>query len=271
MTIRLNMMVLALGLSGMIITEASAQTTPATEDDSEIPPVTAPNAVKEKPKKTPQTLDAMRKGKIQGQSNHNLARTLTQRIRAKQDAEYQKKLELKRLKNDFELVEKKKSTNQNKEIAKRPPFFVPTDKSPQLNANKTITCIWRPPPHDQSGFDGNYMRVQCNNKTKTCLVAEDMIFKEMPKTKDLPKRVVPTRRRPDNLKYCRYSNQDDIKKLKALGYTLKPAKLDNPYGYKRDHLGSALQTHFDLRSRLLLGVYYTGVIDGDGKRCDHGM
>lgn len=184
---------------------------------------------------------------------------VTKKQRQEAQKKAQEQYQLKQLKRRFGLEQRKTKRSQPQGLFID--YYIPNDNSPQMDRNKSITCVWRR-PQKNSTVDGNNMRIQCDAKTKVCLVAEDLIFKEAPNRQGGQPKLVPTNRTPDNLRYCRYGNMGDYARLKAMGYTFKAAKLDAPYGFKRDRFGRSLQTHFDLRSRLLLGVYYAGVGEG---------
>lgn len=151
--------------------------------------------------------------------------------------------------------EKQRAENAQGDIE----YFLPKDpaNAPQLDYNKPITCSYRP--------GSNVMvRMQCDHEKKECLVAEEAVFRARPNSeggdKDNPE-LVPTDSVPEQLSGC-YTlvQQEEFAQLEARGYKLIPALLEISYGYKRDDRGRAFQTHFDLRSRLLLGVYYMGSV-----------
>jgi hypothetical protein len=138
-------------------------------------------------------------------------------------------------------------------------YFLPEDPSnaPQLDYNEPIVCAYRP--------GSNVMvRMQCDHEKKECLVAEEAVFHTLPNSEGGDKNnpeIVPTDSVPEQLSGCyRLIQQEEFALLESRGYTLIPALLEIPHGYKRDERGRAFQTHFDLRSRLLLGVYYMGSV-----------
>jgi hypothetical protein len=146
-------------------------------------------------------------------------------------------------------------------------------KGPQLAADKPVMCYYRP-------GSSVMVRVQCDLEKRTCLVAESATFydpaasasgedkakEQAPRSEAgrAPGTIETTLRpsfesEPPLLRGCagvQYAEMFQV--LINEGFTLTPALLDSPYGYKRDERGRAFQTHFDLRSRMLLGVYYTG-------------
>jgi hypothetical protein len=151
-------------------------------------------------------------------------------------------------------------------------YYIVEDEigAPQLDYDKPIICYYR---------EGSpiVVRVQCEANSTQCLVAEAAVFYDptgSPSGASADEAAgevgqspgaVKTRLRPSlegeppMLRGCTgMQSAENFKFLIEQGYTLKPAILDAPYGYKRDIRGRAFQTHFDLRSRMLLGVYYTG-------------
>jgi hypothetical protein len=144
-------------------------------------------------------------------------------------------------------------------------------KGPQLDANKPVMCYYR---------EGSpiVVRVQCDLNTRACLVAESGVFYDptgSPASNGAPEDTsselghapgtIKTTlrpsldREPPLLRGCSSMEQaQTFKMLGDSGFTLTAALLDVPYGYKRDARGRSFQTHFDLRSRMLLGVYYAG-------------
>ena len=139
--------------------------------------------------------------------------------------------------------------------ALRPDYFTVkgVKDPPQIDKNKPFTCAWRegsPTP----------LHMQCDHNTKRCLVAEEAVFREVDLGNGETK-FEPTKQSPSMMDYCiMTASQEEFEQLIAKGYELIPAKLEVPYGYKRDERNRAFQTYFDLNSRLLLGVYYTGVM-----------
>lgn len=153
---------------------------------------------------------------------------------------------------------------------KRPPqtpktpttYFTVEDaaKAPRLDYYKPIICAYRP-------NSGIVVHLQCDPEQRTCLVAESAVFapavpapgEKSPTTPTLQ----PTNIEPSHTRPCyQVVEAEAFEELRQNGYKLIPALLETPYGYKRDELHRTLQTHFDLRSRLLLGVHYEGLLDG---------
>ena len=141
-------------------------------------------------------------------------------------------------------------------------YFLPADpkNAPQLDYNEPITCAYR----EGSNI---VLHLQCDHEKKECLVAEEAVFRTRPNSeggdKDNPE-LIPTDGIPEQTRGCYHVvQQEEFAMLEERGYKLIPALLEIPHGYKRDERGRAFQTHFDLRSRLLLGVYYMGAVDGN--------
>lgn len=142
--------------------------------------------------------------------------------------------------------------------------FVVTKRegAPMLDYKKPIICVYY--------NDGSApLHMQCDQATKRCLVAEESIFRLSPLPADAPKAAepkrVPTKTSPAQVKSCYQSiSQVEFGALELQGFSMVPAILETPYGYQRDELHRTLQTHFDLRSRLLLGVHYQGSLDLEG-------
>jgi hypothetical protein len=118
------------------------------------------------------------------------------------------------------------------------------------------------------------VHVQCDEATRRCLVAEAALMREpavaepvrpeLSRASKTPGAVKTTLRPvreplPPWIGFC--AENRDAAAFQALymsGFTLVPALLPAPYGMKRDERGRIFQTHFDLRSRLSLGVQYSG-------------
>lgn len=125
---------------------------------------------------------------------------------------------------------------------------------PQIDWNKPTDCLYR------DGIEAE-LHIQCDHQAKTCLVAEAQVFK--PRGGDGGE-LVPTSQRASRVNYCTMTNMEsDLELLRTAGYTLQAALLEAPYGYKRDWRGRIFQRYFDLRSRTLIGVGYTGFLADD--------
>jgi hypothetical protein len=125
---------------------------------------------------------------------------------------------------------------------------------PQIDWNKTTDCLYR------EGIEAE-LHIQCDHKAKTCLVAETQVFKPLGGDGG---ELVPTSQRASRVNYCAMTNMEsDLELLRTTGYTLEAALLEAPYGYKRDWRGRIFQRYFDLRSRTLIGVGYTGFLADD--------
>jgi len=126
-------------------------------------------------------------------------------------------------------------------------FLVDSDDGAMLDDDGVIVCGYRPGSQVP-------IRMQCDHDKKECLVAEEAVFRERSDG-----RMVPTQTEARMTGACySYVRPDDVADLVERGYTLVPAMLDTPYGYRRDARNRVFQTHFDQRSRFLLGVHYAG-------------
>jgi hypothetical protein len=121
---------------------------------------------------------------------------------------------------------------------------------PQLDRREPIICVKRD--------TGEMLRVQCDDTTKRCLVAKSHL--EIPGARD---KVVARM-----MESCQPAEPGALERLEADGYEMVPALLETRHGYKRDERGRIYQTHFDLRRRLLLGVYDHVTISEDGDSID---
>lgn len=135
------------------------------------------------------------------------------------------------------------------------------DDAPQLDYDAAIVCAYRPGSRV-------VVHLQCDHDAKRCLVAEDAVFRfkqvDLDGDGELEERAVPTQIDPGQTAGCmRMLNEEEYELLLAQGYELVPALLEIPHGYRRDERGRAFQTHFDLRSRMFLGVYYAGNLRED--------
>lgn len=160
-----------------------------------------------------------------------------------------------------------------KEAAARTPiqYYVVEDEAnaPQIDFYSPMVCAYRPgspiPLH-----------IQCDPGKKECLVAEEAVFEVKSPDPEGPTAPTPKTPRPrfiyeplnaapKLLNACTtILSQEEFTRLQQQ-YTLKPALLEAPYGYKRDRKGRPAQTHFNLRDRLIVGVQYAG-IQKDGMR-----
>lgn len=163
---------------------------------------------------------------------------------------------------EAQLVEalKRKISAKTSEEAPQPPvvYTLPAgDDAPPLDINAPFLCAYRP-------NSSVIVHLQCDEEKMRCLMAQEAVFK--PKaasqggSRDEPE-YTPLASPPAHMGYCSevLSAQDFV--LFQENYELVPALLEVKHGYKRDARGRAFQTHFDLRSRLLLGVYYTGLAE----------
>ena len=123
--------------------------------------------------------------------------------------------------------------------------------APRLDPDKPILCAWRADSQVQ-------LHLQCDPTARRCLVAEAALFKLAPDPVTGQERLLPTGATPAHMGYCaEHLDAEQLRDLQDVqGYRMTPALLEVPYGYARDERHRALQTHFDLRSRLLLGVHY---------------
>lgn len=175
-------------------------------------------------------------------------------VQAQEDA--WKRERLKELLGSF-----KQSASQSK-LPRRSFAVTKREGAPMLDYQKSIICVY----HDDGSAP---LHMQCDQATKRCLVAEESVFRLSPLPPDAPKGAeptrVPTKTSPAQVKSCYQSiSIEEFAALELQGFSMVPAILETPYGYQRDELHRSLQTHFDLRSRLLLGVHYQGSLDLDG-------
>lgn len=133
-------------------------------------------------------------------------------------------------------------------------MLTPTEASPRLDDTKPIYCFTV--QTDDRKMRG--LRIQFDNESASYLIAEDTLYKESLQDGKL----VSTRRRTQQLgRSCAPDSASTLQYVAEAmgeGYTMIPAKLDTAYGYARDELNRTFQTHFDLRSRFGVGVYYVG-------------
>ena len=125
--------------------------------------------------------------------------------------------------------------------------------APQLVYGEPITCL-------SDARDGSIVNLQCDHDQKRCLLAEA----------SLPKREesltqIPTGAPAQLTMGCsERAPYESLALIEARGYTLEPALLEAPYGYRRDADGQAFQRFFDLRSRFSLGASYAITIEDGG-------
>lgn len=108
---------------------------------------------------------------------------------------------------------------------------------PQLDPYEEIVCA--------EGADGALVRMQCDEETQRCLVAQSRILRHGR----------PTSLIAQGLVACVPGEPGVYERLEAAGYEMVPAQLETREGYRRDELGRVFQTSFDLRRRLYLGVH----------------
>ncbi|PTL77818.1 hypothetical protein [Vitiosangium sp. GDMCC 1.1324] len=89
---------------------------------------------------------------------------------------------------------------------------------------------------------GRY-RVQCDEKTRRCLVAPEY---------ELDVDGTPSDRPLERVPYCR-ENPEELGQRVAEGYTFVPAIAEAPRGWYRDERGRVMQFNFDLHRRVWLG------------------
>ena len=127
--------------------------------------------------------------------------------------------------------------------------FAPKPSSPRLDAFKRVDCVALPEEEGRV----KHLRAQCDETTKTCLVARDARY-------SLTSPPKATYKRAQRLtSYCTNTPNGLYDSMEA-GYALVPAKLDTTYGFGRDEFNRTFQTHFDLRARFGVGVSYVGNI-----------
>ena len=132
----------------------------------------------------------------------------------------------------------------------RPVFVVAAGREdpPQLEWGGYTECF------HSDNYD-TVIHAQCDHEQKTCLMAETRIVREEASTMERADLSQLSTRSAARQDYCAQSYPlSALDMLIAQGYTLTPALLAAPYGYKRDERGRIFQRFFDLKSRALLGV-----------------
>ena len=132
---------------------------------------------------------------------------------------------------------------------------------PELSWDEKIACV-------ESARQIMILHMQCDHDIKQCLVAELYVPKRQGEDAS---QWVPSTRLADRSGYCdAVLKLEDMELLESQGYTFEAALLETPYGYTRDARGRVFQTQFDLRSRAILGVYYTGIAQ-NAQRYQNGL
>lgn len=127
--------------------------------------------------------------------------------------------------------------------------------------DEQITCV-------ESTRQFHILHMQCEHDEKHCVVAE--LYTPKRQGQDASA-WVPSNKLADRSGYCHTTIKlEDLELLRSQGYTFEAAVLEAPYGYTRDARGRLFQTNFDLRSRAILGVYYTGLMQDD-QGYQHGL
>jgi hypothetical protein len=130
---------------------------------------------------------------------------------------------------------------------------------PAMDPDKPVLCVARP-------TESHAWRVQCDEKSKTCLWAPDGELGSDGKVqRDLE------RGRP-----CVPTDASLIDERRSQGYRIVRALPDAPYGWQRDERGRVFQVNFDLKRRLYLGASWAprtidGDTDGGGAAIDFGL
>lgn len=159
------------------------------------------------------------------------------------------------VKRRLSAVARAKEVERTRDTA-RPTFLVPVEQAepPQLEWGAYTECF----------HTDNYetiLHAQCDHEQKRCLMAETRVLRERTPGEEASAAQLSTRSaaRQD---YCAQSYPlSALDLLIEQGYTLTPALLAAPYGYKRDDRGRVFQRFFDLRSRAVLGVGYAGLMN----------
>ena len=120
---------------------------------------------------------------------------------------------------------------------------VHAEDGPQLAWDEPVICQKLP--------NGEVLRVQIDEAGKRVLVAPSHLRRD---GKQLE--VVARRLRP-----CEEGQPGMVERLEGSGYQVVQARLEAPPGHERDEQGRLYQVSFDLRRRLLFGVY-DGMVSG---------
>ena len=129
-----------------------------------------------------------------------------------------------------------------------------TEDAPRLEPDQPSICFM------EVDDDSRVWKAQCDEHTKVCKVALLVTWREVhdedsgassiePATLDEQFRCVGVQRTAQEFEMF----------VEESGYRVVMARPDAPYGYERDEFEQLFQTHFDLRSRFLIGVYYAGI------------
>jgi hypothetical protein len=112
--------------------------------------------------------------------------------------------------------------------------------APMMDPNRPVQCA-----RDTEGW---VWRVQCDERTRVCLYApNDELDSENTRTTHPVERA----------RECTIGAPFDRAKLEAAGYTMRPGRVDAPWGWMRDERGRVFQVDFDLHRRLYFGVAYS--------------
>ena len=118
------------------------------------------------------------------------------------------------------------------------PSFARAD-APMMDPDRPVTCA-----RDRNG---DVWRIQCDDRTKTCLYApNDELDVDGNRIKPL-----------DQARECGAEQPFDREQLEAAGFKIVPGRADAPWGWTRDDRGRVFQTNFDLKKRLYFGAAYT--------------
>lgn len=145
--------------------------------------------------------------------------------------------------------------HQQENTHERSTFFIvsPDQASPpRLEWGAQTECFY-------GGDDTPALHAQCDHAQKSCLIAETHVVREEPPTGESGASPLSNRSAARQDVCLRSYPLEALELLRDQDYTLTPALLATPYGYKRDERGRIFQRFFDLKSRALLGVGYAGL------------
>jgi hypothetical protein len=112
-----------------------------------------------------------------------------------------------------------------------------TEPWPAMDPHRPVLCVDR-------AADGQRWRVQCDDRSKTCLWAPDgEVDSAGAIARDLE------RARP-----CLPVAESFLAERRSRGYRLVRGLVDAPHGWERDERGRVIQVNFDLKRRLYLGA-----------------
>ncbi len=126
------------------------------------------------------------------------------------------------------------------------PALADKDSLPAMDPDRPVLCVARP-------SEGHNWRVQCDDRSKTCLWAPDgEVGSDGRVQRDL-----------ERGRACIPADASFVDERRAQGYRLVRALPDAPHGWQRDERGRVFQVNFDLKRRLYLGASWAPRTVGD--------